>query len=226
MGARPAAEGTRSYRTHLKPPWAIRRYICVSECGTGVQIAIEQAQAGEARGFEALFRAFGAQVVGYLRTRHVDDADGAANEVFLRAFKTIHTFQGDETRFRSWLFTIVHHGAVDDLRRRRRRVDETPLERAREPAGGDVEDDALAELDRTRVSALLAQLSSDQRDVLSLRIIADLSVDETAAVMGKSHEAVKALTRRGLAALRRSISEHEPVPREAAPTTSLAGHDN
>jgi RNA polymerase sigma-70 factor (ECF subfamily) len=178
-----------------------------------VAVAIEQALSGDARGFETLFRTFGAQVVGYLRARHTDDPDGVANEVFLRAFKTIHTFQGDENRFRSWLFTIVHHAAVDDVRRRRRRVEAAPLDRAPEPTGGDVEDDALAELARGRVDALLAELSPDQRDVLTLRIIADLSVDETAAVVSKSHEAVKALTRRGLAALRRAISDSEPVSR-------------
>jgi RNA polymerase sigma-70 factor (ECF subfamily) len=185
----------------------------VGRCGAGVEAAIKQAQGGDARGYETLFHTFGGQVVGYLRARHVDDPDGVANEVFLRAFKTIHTFQGDEGRFRSWLFTIVHHAAVDDVRRRRRRVEAAPLERAPEPAGGDVEDDALAELARTRVGALLADLSPDQRDVLTLRVIADLSVDETAAVVGKSHEAVKALTRRGLAALRRAISDSEAVSR-------------
>jgi RNA polymerase sigma factor (sigma-70 family) len=185
----------------------------VGERGAVVEVAIEQAQRGDARGFETLFRTFGAQVVGYLRSRHVGDPDGVANEVFLRAFKTIHTFQGDESRFRSWLFTIVHHAAVDEVRRRRRRVVEAPLERAPESAGGDVEDDALNELARARVGELLAGLSSDQREVLMLRIVADLSVDQTAAVLGKSHEAVKALTRRGLASLRRAISDREVVPR-------------
>jgi len=185
----------------------------VGEGRVEVATAIERAQAGDARGYETLFHTFGPQIVGYLRARHVDDPDGVANEVFLRAFKTIHTFQGDEGRFRSWLFTIVHHAAVDDVRRRRRRVESATLERAAEPAGGDVEDDALVELAGSRVDALLAGLSPDQRDVLALRIVADLSVDETAAVLGKSHEAVKALTRRGLAALRRAISDNEPVSR-------------
>jgi RNA polymerase sigma-70 factor (ECF subfamily) len=184
----------------------------VGERTPGVERAIEQARNGDARGFETLFHTFGAQVAGYLRARHVSDPDGVANEVFLRAFRTIHTFQGDEARFRSWLFTIVHHAAVDDTRRRRRRVAETSLERAPEATGGDAEADALEALSRDRVQALLGLLSPDQREVLMLRIVADLSVDETAAVVGKSHEAVKALTRRGIAALRRAISEREAVP--------------
>jgi RNA polymerase sigma-70 factor (ECF subfamily) len=187
-----------------------------------VEVAIERAQLGEARGFETLFRTFGAQVVGYLPARHVDDPDGVANEVFLRVFRTIQTFQGDEGRFRSWLFTIVHHVAVDEVRRRRRRVIETPLERGPEPARGDVEKDALDELARARVDELLAGLSSDQREVLLLQILADLSVDQTAAVVGKSNEAVKALTRRGLASLRRAISQSEAVPGSVPPALTRA----
>ena len=167
------------------------------------------------RSFETLFRAFGPSIAGYLRARNVGDPDGLANDVFLRAFRTIHTFQGDGARFRSWLFTIARNTAIDDSRRRRRRVAETPLEYAADSAGGDVEADAMARLARARVDALLAGLSPDQREVIVLRIVADLSVEETAAVAGKSYEAVKALQRRGLASLRRALTEdssQEAVP--------------
>ena len=46
-----------------------------------------------------------------------------------------------------------------------------------------------------------------------LRVLAELSVDETSAVLGKSYEAVKALQRRGLASLRRALSDQVAVPR-------------
>src|SRR5205085_1051217 len=144
-------------------------------------------------------------VVAYLRARQVSDPDGLANEVFLRAFRSIHTVRGDSDRFRSWLFGIAHNAAVDDARRRRRRVRETPLDPSHGTAGGDVEFDAGVELERERVQAMLDGLAPDQRDVLLLRVVGDLSVSEIAAVLDKSYEAVKALQRRGLAALRRSI---------------------
>ena len=62
------------------------------------------------------------------------------------------------------------------------------------------------------VEALLESLSPDQRDVLLLRVIADLSVAETAQTLGKGEEAVKQLQRRALASLRRRISSPGPVP--------------
>ena len=58
-------------------------------------VAIERARAGDPRGFDALFRTLGAPVVGYLRARGVRDPDGVANDLFVRAFRNIHTFQGD-----------------------------------------------------------------------------------------------------------------------------------
>jgi RNA polymerase sigma-70 factor (ECF subfamily) len=176
-------------------------------------VALERAQAGDGRGFEALFAGFGGAIAGFLRARNVSDPDGIANDVFLRAFRAIHTFRGDPGRFRVWLFTIARHAAIDDARRRRRRVDEVSLEGVPEPTGGDVEAEAVAQLDRDQMAALLQGLSPDQRDVLVLRIVADLSVDETAAVLGKSYEGVKALQRRGLAALRRELSDPLGVPR-------------
>ncbi len=175
--------------------------------------ALEQARAGSERGFDELFRATGAAVAGYLRARGVHDPEGVANDVFVRAFRTLHTFQGDGERFRSWLFTIAHNAGIDDARRRRRRVVEASLAAVADPVGGDVEDDVVAHLAHERVHALLALLSPDQRDVLLLRVVADLSVEETAAVVGKGYEAVKALQRRGLATLRRLLSSEEGVPR-------------
>jgi RNA polymerase sigma-70 factor (ECF subfamily) len=148
-----------------------------------------------------------------LRARRVGDPDGVANDVFVRVFKGLHTFRGDASQFRAWLFTIVHHAAVDDARRRRRLPQELPLEAIAELAGGDVEDTAMAALEGQRVQRILDGLSPDQRDVLMLRVVADLSVAETAATLGKSYEAVKALQRRGLAALARTISAQEAVPR-------------
>jgi RNA polymerase sigma-70 factor (ECF subfamily) len=117
------------------------------------------------------------------------------------------------------LFTIAHNAAIDDARRRRRRVKETRLDSGASAAGGDVEVDADSLLSQQRVDALLSSLSPDQREVIMLRVIADLSVDQTAATVGKSHEAVKALQRRGLAALRRALmyvddeQDHEAVTR-------------
>ena len=75
---------------------------------------LERARAADPRGFHALFRILGPSVVGYLRARKVDDPDGVANDVFVRAFRKIDTFDGEAEQFRSWVFTIAHNAGTED----------------------------------------------------------------------------------------------------------------
>ena len=67
------------------------------------------------------------------------------------------------------------------------------------------EENAFAVLAHEEVRGMLAVLSPDQRDVVLLRIVADLSVEEVARLTGKREGAVKALQHRALAALRRHL---------------------
>ncbi|MCU1430237.1 MAG: polymerase, sigma-24 subunit, subfamily [Actinomycetia bacterium] len=171
--------------------------------------ALQAARAGKPAGFTSLFNALGPPVAGYLRALGARDPEDLANEVFLRAFSSLHTLHGDGTRFRSWLFSIAHNCAIDDRRRSARRPRELPIESVAEPHGGDVEGDVIGRLAEERVHALLDRLTPDQREVLLLRIVGDCSLHETAAVLGKSYEAVKAHQRRGLETLRHAIAAEE-----------------
>jgi RNA polymerase sigma factor (sigma-70 family) len=177
-----------------------------------LDLALQRAREGDARGFDELYRAHAGSVAGYLRARNVSDPDDLANEVFLRAFRTVHTVQGDASRFRSWLFGIAHNAAIDEARHRRRQPVQQTLRAEHSDVGGDVEDEALRHIESDLVRTLLESLAPDQRDVLLLRVVGDLSVAQTAAVVDKSYEAVKALQRRGLAALRRTLQDREAVP--------------
>ncbi len=67
------------------------------------------------------------------------------------------------------------------------------------------EDEALERTGSDHVQHLLAALTTDQRDVLTLRVMAGLTLEETATVVDKPVSAVKALQRRALGALRREV---------------------
>jgi len=79
------------------------------------------------------------------------------------------------------------------------------------PSAPSAEQAALSRLSAQRVSQLCEQLVPDQRDVLLLRLVGGLTVEQVAAGVGKSPGAVKALQRRGLAATRKLL-EREGVP--------------
>lgn len=173
---------------------------------------LDAAKANGAWAFRRLYEELAPAVAGYLRTQGAPEPEDLTSEVFLGVFRGIGRFEGDATAFRSWVFTIAHHRLTDDRRRRARRPGTTSLESAGPGlSGGDVEAEALTNLGDERVRALLDGLAPDQRNVLLLRVVADLTVDQIAQILQKRPGAVKALQRRGLATLRRQI-EREGVP--------------
>ena len=175
------------------------------------------AQTGAAWAFEVLYRDLAPAVTGYLRLHGAAEPDDLASETFLGVFTGLAGFSGDEAGLRSWVFTIAHRRLLDDWRRRSRRP-----QLADEPAdlstfvGGDVEDDALTRIGAGTVQRLCGELPADQRSVLLLRILADLTVEQVGEVLGKSVASVKALQRRGLRALREQLDRENPSGRVGA----------
>jgi RNA polymerase sigma factor (sigma-70 family) len=174
-------------------------------------LVVRAAAAGAPWALERIWSELAPAVHGYLASQGCREPEDVTSEVFLQAFRGIERFSGTWTSLRSWVFTIAHHRMIDERRRRSVRVVE-PV--------GDLDDDVLAAPDAAdaalvamgteRVQELCARLGSDQRDVLLLRLVAGLTVDEVAEAVGRTAGAVKQLQRRGLLALR-AIIEAEGV---------------
>ena len=170
------------------------------------------AQRGDPRALEELFTTLSPVVVGYLRLQGSREPEDLTSEVFVGVLRSIRSFRGDEAHFRAWLFTIAHRRLVDERRRLSRRPAPEPLDLAAEVlAPDDVEAEAGRAVSDARVREVCAGLAPDQRDVLLLRLLAGLTLEECATTLGKSLGAVKALQRRGFAAIVRRI-ERDGVP--------------
>jgi RNA polymerase sigma factor (sigma-70 family) len=161
---------------------------------------------GEEWAWCALYAELSPRVRGYLRAQGEADPDDLAGEVFVQVVRDLARFEGGEVQFRAWVMTIAHHRLVDERRRRARRpvVTASPVE-AHEEIGGDVEEEAIAMIGEQRIQEALAGLSDQQRAVLLLRVLGDLTVEQVARVIGKRPGAVKALQRRGLEVLKREM---------------------
>ncbi|HEX5585677.1 MAG TPA: RNA polymerase sigma factor [Acidimicrobiia bacterium] len=173
------------------------------------EVVLGAAQGGKSWAFERLFHLVAQPILAYFRAQGSSDPDALTNETLLRAFREVGSFSGDADGFRAWTFTIARCRLIDERRARARRPQTEPLTDdagvARlVPRGGDAEADAIASLGDDWVRETLDALAPDQRDVLVLRFVADLSIDQTAEVLGKTPGAVKALQHRGIAAIRRS----------------------
>jgi RNA polymerase sigma factor (sigma-70 family) len=170
------------------------------------------ARLGAEWAWRALHRELAPQVIGYLRARGAGSPEDLAGEVFLRLFRDLHRFEGGEGDFRAFAFTIAHHRLVDERRARARRPEKPALVEVLDAyaPSGNVEGEAVESLRTQEIRRLIEGLSPDQQEVLLLRIVGGLNAEEVAAATGRGAWAVRALQRRGLAALRKKLSS-EPV---------------
>lgn len=172
------------------------------------------AQEGSEWAWDRLYRDLAPSVRGYLVAHGAVDPDDLLGEVWLQVARNIGTFSGDDAGFRSWVFVIAHHRVIDERRYRTRRPQSPVDDDAPDDWAGTVEpaeESALDGLGTERVRRLMSELTADQRDVLTLRILGDLTVEQVAEILGKRPGAVKALQRRGLRALKEKLAEGVPL---------------
>jgi RNA polymerase sigma factor (sigma-70 family) len=173
---------------------------------------LADAKRGDHRAIEVIYNDLAPLVHGYLRSNGAFEPEDIASEAFVSMMRGLGSFEGDETHFRSWMLTIAHRRLTDAIRKSgRRREDPAPLDELgkRMIVLRDSETEALDRLRSQGVLECLDQLTDDQRSVLMLRVLADLSVAEIAGIVDKPETAVKALLRRGLASLARLVAEAE-----------------
>jgi RNA polymerase sigma-70 factor, ECF subfamily len=169
---------------------------------TGV---LDAARVGDEWAITSLFRAFQPPLLRYLRHRAPAVAEDLASETWLAAVKGLARFEGDVGDFRAWLFSVASRRVADHYRRRGRQPKQVILDSTHEPAAPvDVGDVALGSVSaQAAIEALVRDLPHDQAEVVLLRVVADLSVDEVAKVMGRSPGSVRVLQHRALRQLGR-----------------------
>lgn len=180
------------------------------------QRALRAARSGDQTAMRGLWDSYAGPITGFLVARGTPEVDEVVNDVFVAAFGQLDRFSGSAIDFQAWLFAIARNKRIDQLRRHGRRPDTTLLDDA-DPASSDaVEDHALRGLEDAELVAVLDALTADQRDVIVLRFIADLSLEQTAVALGKPVGAVKALQHRALGQLRNKFP-HDPYPSNDPP---------
>jgi len=162
--------------------------------------------------FSLVYRTYASQVLGYLTARGVEDPEALMQEVFLAVLPRLETVSGGLSGLRTFIFSVAHARMVDDHRRQSRTPTKLPfdadLDRREETSA---EAAALERVAPQEVLGLMHGLLEEQKEVLTLRIIGGLTVEQTAEVMGKSPGAVKQLQRRALNRLRTDSAVKEYV---------------
>jgi RNA polymerase sigma-70 factor (ECF subfamily) len=172
---------------------------------------LERARRGEERAYEELVRTHQgiAFRTAYLVTGSAAEAEDAAQEAFVKAFRALGRFRSGAP-FRPWLLRIVANEARNRRRSVGRRAALALRAAGEDPSGGAApspEGELLAGEDRTALLDAINTLREEDRLVIACRYFLDLSEEETAAALGVRRGTVKSRTSRALERLRAHLGE-------------------
>jgi RNA polymerase sigma-70 factor (ECF subfamily) len=177
------------------------------ETAANVRALVERAQRGDRSALEELYLLHFDRIYSYLHmsvgNRH--DAEDLTTQTFVRMLEAIGRFRWQSAPFSAWLFRIAHNLAIDHFRAgwRVRAEEDVPEPRGAEESSA--EDQALDSLGDAGMLDLIARLSAEQRQVLTLKFMFGFANGEVAGILGKSEGAVKSLQHRALALLQKQI---------------------
>lgn len=179
--------------------------------GQAFSTVLAAARDGEGWAFNSLYGWLSKPITSFISSKGLADPGPVINETFLGAFRNLHRFTGGATDFRRWVFGIARHKIIDARRAESRRPDASVSvdDIAEGVARDNVESEVLINLSTERVEELFSTLTEDQRDVLVLRLVSDMTVAQIAVTLDKPEGAVKALQRRALRRLATHLDTKE-----------------
>lgn len=162
---------------------------------------VRLAQHGDGDAFGRLYDRYVDSVFRFIYYRVNDRAlaEDFTSETFLRALRRISTISYQGRDIGAWFITIARNIVLDHVKSARNRLEtttgETPESKEHVPS---TENAVLQSLQSEHLMAAIGELGNEQRECVLLRFIHGLSVNETAAVMGKNGGAIKALQHRAV----------------------------
>jgi RNA polymerase sigma-70 factor (ECF subfamily) len=136
--------------------------------------------AGDSVIFEEIYRRYGDRMksIAWNHLGTIADAEDAVQETFLKVHRAASTYTG-EASFATWLFRILVNTCYDVLRKRQRRIEETPIDETMDRSANGVD-----EAKRITLRKLLDQLPEQRRSVFTLFEIEGLSHAEIGQILG------------------------------------------
>ena len=172
---------------------------------------VARAKEGDEAAFTTLYETYVSPIYRFIffNIKNKPEAEDLTQNVFLRAFKALPNYIERGVPFPAWLYAIARNATIDYWKKKRDVLVDNP----EEMFGGVESNEARADeetgvnLRGEYVRRLLEELSVDQREIVTLAFVEELSHAEIAEITGKTEEAVRALKHRALKALRGKIDE-------------------
>lgn len=177
---------------------------------------VERAKSGDIEAFEQLVISCQKKVfnIAYRMIGNYEDANELAQEVFLKAFRSIKKFKGDSL-FSTWIYKVTANVCLDEIRKRKKKV-VISLDQEIEFNDGEVKrqipdnaptPDMEAETNelKSAVNESIAQLPDDYKSMIVLRDIQGFSYDEISKIVNCPEGTVKSRINRARQALKKIL---------------------
>jgi RNA polymerase sigma-70 factor (ECF subfamily) len=172
---------------------------------------IRQAKLGNTDAFGALYSLHAESVYRFLLSNlgDVQEAEDLTEEVFIRVWRAIPSYEEGEFPFTAFVFRIARNLLIDHFRANHRKMISVSIEAENlDESLKDPDATPIYNLEHEELYAALHRLREDYREILVLRFLSDLSIIEISKAMDRSPGAVRVLQHRALAALRKVLQKN------------------
>lgn len=170
-----------------------------------------RAQNGDAEAFGALYSWYLDAIYRYVyfRVNTTETAEDLTEEVFVRAWEALPTYEVRKYPFKSWLYRIAHNLIIDHRRKQRPvTVEDEVLQAVASPLH--LPEDIVVRFQHNEaLTRAVRRLDEEEQQVVILRFVEGLSHREVAEIIGKSEEASRVIQYRAIQRLQRYMTDRE-----------------
>ena len=165
---------------------------------------VERAKQHDQEAFTVLYDMYFDKIYRYIKLKVgiQVEAEDMAQQVFLKAFKSISSFRWRNVPFSAWLFKIAHNQVVDYFRKKTR-TSAVSLDDIVVVSDSNPQEAAELSISLEQLTVAMGRLTPAQREVISLRFAGELPIAQVAEIMDRSQGAVKALQHSAIVSLRK-----------------------
>lgn len=176
--------------------------------------SLTAAIAGDESAFTMIWKNLNPRLSKYITSQSYGaniDPEGILSETWISVARDISRFKGDLNQFKGWIYKIARNRIIDAVRKENRQVksggeiSEFDFEDSKSKVHLGIESDESVK----EIIAKIKELPEAQAEVIMLRIVADLEVEEVARILDKSENSVRVLSHRGLETLRNQLRSDE-----------------
>lgn len=172
---------------------------------------VEQAKTGNTQAFAEIYDQFVRRIFKFVRVKiqNQQEAEDIVQETFVKAYKGLANLKIQNLNFSAWLYRIAANTINDSFRKKYRTPEITAIDENFDlPDSYSLQEEVAMHSDLAIVRAALHKLPPLYRQVLELRFLQDLSLNETAAVIGKNNLSTRLIQFRALKKLKIIIKEN------------------